>query len=234
MIQWKRSLGATMAIGLISTGCSVIWAPVLPEETGAGGAGGEGTGGSAPPPPVSIELQGLDQTVQYGNSSGGSPHEDPCPTGQLIIGYQGYFDPSGFPGRLRARCGTPAISGNGPYAVTIPPAGFTPLEGASGDTVWTRYCPPDQAVVGFSGRSNTYLDYLILDCAPLLITGSPGSYLVEIGTATQLMGVGDVTGGSPFSDTGCLPGEVATESHLRTGAVIDAFGLGCSKPVVTH
>src|SRR6185312_16135021 len=107
------------------------------------------------------------------------------------------------------------ISGTGPYTITIAAGGLTPLEGALGDGVlWTLACPANQVVVGFSGRSGALLDFLSPDCAPLSITGSPGSYVVTIGSVTSVPGVGD-TGGSPFSDTPCPAGEVATDTNLR-------------------
>jgi hypothetical protein len=151
-----------------------------------------------------------------------------------VIGYQGYLHPNGYHGQIQAQCGIPSISGSGPYAITIATGALTTLEGLQGDGVlWTLACPANQVVVGFSGRSGALLDFLSPDCAPLSITGSPGSYAVTLGAATSVPGVGD-SGGSAFSDTTCPAGEVATENHLRAGDGIDYFGIGCSTPVVTY
>lgn len=243
--------GVSLALLGAVTGCAITFDDYPAGLTGSGGgtsggassstAGGGGDGASAssggidPNPPVGIGLQGLHYTAQAGTPDGGLPHEDACPSGQVVIGYQGYLDPGmGYHAQLQARCGTPAISGGGPYAVTITPAGLTPPEGnASYASLWTRLCAPNQAIVGFSGRSGAYIDLLRFDCASLLLTGAPGSYLVSIGATTVLPDVGDM-GPSSFDDTRCPKGEVATENHLRSGDFIDAFGLGCSKPVVTY
>ncbi len=161
-------------------------------------------------------------------------HEDACPAGQVVIGYQGYLHPNGYHGKIQAQCGVPSISGSDPYTFTIVPGALTPLEGAqSNGVLWKLSCPTNQVVVGFSGRSGGLLDFLSADCAPLMITGAPGNYSVTIGSVTMLPGVGD-TGGNAFPDTHCPAGEVATENHLRCGDGVDAFGIGCSMPVLTY
>jgi hypothetical protein len=212
-----------------------------------GGTGGQGTDGGndggqpadggacdADCVPLGIAFTGLDDTAQYGSSTGGQAYDDACPTGQVVIGYQGYLHPNGYHGQLQAQCGIPSIGDGGPNAITIATGALTTLEGLQGDGVlWTLACPANQVVVGFSGRSGALLDFLSPDCAPLSITGSPGSYTVTIGATTSVPGVGD-QGGSAFADTPCPTGEVATENHLRAGDGIDYFGIGCSTPVVTY
>jgi hypothetical protein len=112
------------------------------------------------------------------------------------------------------------------YDVSVASGTTLPLRGLVGDTPWTATCGPDQMVVGFSGRSGLYLDLLELRCAPLLVSSGG---VVSTGIISTLTSVGD-QGGSAFPTADCPSGEIATISNLRTGDVVDAFGLSCSRP----
>jgi hypothetical protein len=176
---------------------------------------------------VGIALSGSNPTAQYGNVNGGTLYPDACPAGQVVIGFSGFLAMQGYNGKIQALCGTPALSGSGPYTVTISPAGTTPLRGLFGVTAWSRPCPADQVVVGFSGRAGALVDALTFDCAPLVVSGTPGAYTLATGAVTALAQVGG-NGGNPFALTSCPAGQVATMCRPRAGDGIDAFGMACS------
>jgi hypothetical protein len=88
-------------------------------------------------------------------------------------------------------------------------------------------------IVGFGGRSGLYVDELAFKCAPLIISGQPGSYTIATGNMTFLAPVGG-SGGSPFSDQFCADGRVGTAHFGREGLDLDAFGVLCNRPMLTY
>jgi hypothetical protein len=170
-------------------------------------------------------------TLQVGGS-GGQPFTEDCPAGQVLVGYAGAQTGQGYIGRIQATCGLVQIS-SATLAVTIS-AGATLLQhGNANGMPWTITCPADQAIVGFGGRSGAYVDQLAFRCAPLSISGQPGSYSITIGNVTALAPVGG-TGGSPFPERLCAEGHVGVSHFGREGLDLDAFGILCQRPVLTY
>jgi hypothetical protein len=94
---------------------------------------------------------------------------------------------------------------------------------------WTRMCPPNQVVVGFSGRSGLSLDQVSFACAHWHVASSGQTLVSE---ASSLLAPVGGTGGSAFDDA-CPPGRLARGINLRADQWIDAFGLACGTPILS-
>lgn len=201
-------------------------------EGGAGGSTGVGGGGEG-----LLEIvfsTSLTSTSLLGDLAGGTPFADQCPAGQAVVGLAGYLDeegPGAWIGKLRVICGAIGLSKapSGSYAVTIGAGATLPIRGGTGTFSWTRVCPNNQVIVGFSGRSGRLVDQIVARCAELLVTGSAGAYALDIGPITDLPSAGG-DGGQAFPTTDCPAGDVALLSNIRAGTYVDAFGIGCSTP----
>jgi subtilisin family serine protease len=189
------------------------------------------------PPPVpatrSAALVGSDSTTQVGNTIGGTAFNDACPAGQVLTGFAGSLSTTTTAAvnrQIAAHCGVVQVTG---ATVTIKAGATLPTRGPVGTSAWTRDCPANQAVVGFSGHSGLLVDQIVLSCAPLSGTAgaATGSALAIGATTTALAAVGG-TGGTAFTAVKCATGEVATTSRVRTGDNLDAFGIACAKPTL--
>jgi hypothetical protein len=188
------------------------------------------SGPASPPPdlrvPSLVTTGATTSLTQYGNLTGGMPYDDACPTGQLLMGFTGSLATvGGYNGQIAAQCGIPqvAVSG-GNLVVHIALGAALPTRGLQAAQAWTRSCPVDEVVVGMGGRSGALVDQLIFRCAPLTIVAGP---TVTVGPTDDLPAIGQ-TGGSPFPQTDCASGQVATVARIRAGDAIDAFGLACT------
>ncbi len=175
-----------------------------------------------------LVFTGAANTPQYGNLSGGTLYDDACLVGEALIGFAGSLSSaSGYHQRISAQCGRAArIGAPGAYTVKVTPGSATPPRGAlPGTSPWTRTCPADQVVTGFSGRNGTLIDQLTFTCSPFVVdtTGA----VVAPGAPTALPAIGG-PGGTAFAQTDCGAGRVATVVRLRAGDSLDAFGLACS------
>jgi len=185
--------------------------------------------------PTGIILTGNTPTPVQGDM-GGTLYSDACPPGQVVIGYAGgLVYPFGHHNQMHALCGTLNLTGNGPYTITVTGETALPSHGGIGFAPWTSKCPANQMVVGFDGRAGSDLELLIVRCAGLTVTGSPGSYAISVGAATAQTGVGNPLGGNAFlTPTDCPGGQVATAAVIRAGSTVTALGLVCSKPELTY
>jgi hypothetical protein len=193
---------------------------------------------AAPPPdastgcttgcPRTIGLVDPTTSPQFGGT-GGTGFAQSCPTGQVITGYDGALEPNfGALGSIRATCGTPKIT-TGTLAVTITPGSVLTRHGAVTSPAWTRRCPADQMIIGFTGHSGALVDQLQFTCATLVISGGAGGYSIGYGAQTTLSAIGD-SGGSAFGPQMCAGGRVATGDSGRAGSFVDAYAMLCSRP----
>jgi hypothetical protein len=196
----------------------------------------------APPPadvaanPASaITLDGQVESARVGSTGAGMPYRDLCPPGEVVIGYQGTQGRSPtmpWLQAIQAQCGSLAVGPGPGYAITTAPGTWLPLRGMSGGVSWSRPCPSSQVVVGFEGRSSGYVDQLALRCAPLTITGGPGSHVVSRGLITTTAPT-DSNSGSPFAPIDCPAGQIAVGSNVTADNYPRSFGLFCATPSIS-
>lgn len=91
--------------------------------------------------------------------------------------------------------------------------------GTTGEA-YTRTCPRDQAVVGYSGRSGARTDSIVISCEPLSGLNRAG------GVPTELAAVGGA-GGDERAYRRCGAEGVARGLYGRSGASVDAVGMLC-------
>jgi hypothetical protein len=218
---------------------------------GAGGAGGDMGGGGAggdmdasvPPVknPTGIAVNGANPIFEVHPSAGGSPFTDGCPQNDVLIGFQGTMDSSVDSANpwlksLTGLCGTPMLTGTGPFTVTITPSTSLPTRGGPSDLMLPdAKCPDNQVIIGYSGNSGAYIDNVAFSCAPLTVTGdATNGYVIgiDMNNVTTVGPIGG-TGGSPFGLQSCDPGQVADGTNVHSGAWFDGFGLTCGPIVLT-
>ncbi len=178
--------------------------------------------------PKTVVLGPGDNTTQQGGVNLGVAFNDACPMGQALVGFSGVLK-TNVHAALKGMCGLPNLNVQGAGFVVKVGAGTALTQrGGTGDTPWTRSCPADQVLVGFSGRAGTTIDQLVLTCAPLLVSEAvDGRFSVAPGAATPLMAIGGA-GGAAFVQTDCPIGQVGAAQRLRAGTLINAFGYGCN------
>lgn len=164
---------------------------------------------------------------QRGNLGGGEAHDDACPNGEVMTGIQGRTGL--FIEQVRVECGAVQLfDPDDPEALdlVVLPGTSLPARGlglALGE--FEARCPEDHAVVGFGGNSGLTVEQIILSCARLHIVDDGKSLALGMDEPFDLEPVGG--GGGEFTHANCEPGEVATVGNIRSGLVVDAFGLTC-------
>ncbi|XXX78626.1 hypothetical protein WMF30_07605 [Sorangium sp. So ce134] len=202
----------------------------------SGGGGGGECDGSPCPVPRGVALVDPTFTELRGSATAGTPVIDVCPDGQVTLGYRGVLAPlaeSFVLGKIQAQCGRLELTGAGPYTITTTPGDATPARGEVGDVPWELMCPENEVVVGFGGRAGSFVDFLSIGCAPLLVTGAPGDLRVELGPLSLPGGAGG-EGGEPFPDTFCGASQVPNAVQTVIATVVSAFGLGCATVSLTY
>jgi hypothetical protein len=183
--------------------------------------------------PIGVSGQSL--TAQHGGS-GGTAHTDVCPDNQVVIGYRGTLTGPDVStdivlvGSVQTICGELLLGGSANDQVLTASGATLAPRGLSQLSPWTRMCPADQVVVGFSGRSGSAFDAVAFVCAHWTVSRGALGTLLSSDPPTKLAQVGGV-GGEPFDDA-CPPGEMARGTSLRSGEFIDAFGLVCGAPAI--
>ena len=94
---------------------------------------------------------------------------------------------------------------------------------------WQRSCPKGSVVMGFEGRTGSFLDQLVLWCAPLTVSASASSYTFSVGTSSALAPVGG-SGGGVFAPSACANNQIAFGHSGRNGQWVDALSLACGTP----
>jgi hypothetical protein len=174
--------------------------------------------------------------------TGGMPFDDPCPQGQVLIGFRaGAIGKGAALSGLVAICGVVSLSNLDPHAITISPGQSLPSRGTSVFDVTSETCKAGEVVVGFDGRALTdmmsggpFVSTISLHCAPLVIDGLPSAPTISSGTIAVLSPLGSRTANlsDPVTDIDCPEGQVGVASRGQATSVVDAFGLGCAKPVI--
>jgi hypothetical protein len=184
------------------------------------------------PSAISIGSPGTSQLC--GGTSGAAPFSDTCPSGQVLVGIGGatgqWIDAVyGICGVVDLHAST--TSDPYTYSVTIGAGTTLPTEGTIGsDTQWQAKCPANTAVVEVAGNSGSAMDQVLLSCAPLVITGSPGSFALHQGTVTTIAPEGDTGGGSPFTPVVCPDPQVMALIWGQAGSWVNEMGVACAKP----
>ena len=123
------------------------------------------------------------------------------------------------------------VSDGAPYTASVISTSTTPLRGEQGLIwrPWSSICPGGSAVVGFEGAHGSFMDSLVVYCAPVVASSSFGTIALSLGSASALPVVGG-PGGDPFPRVDCPAGEVARGVNLRTGFYVDLIQLVCGAP----
>jgi cysteine-rich repeat protein len=166
----------------------------------------------------------------YGNLSGGGLTLDACPAGEVVIGVSGVRWNGLALGQLQVHCGLPSVAcAGGTCTASVATGTLLPLHGGlSADGDYSALCPADNVVVGFRGRYTDLVTSLVIRCAPLVVTPA---WALEVGATTDLPEVG-YGFGTDMPQTDCPAGEIATVAPIRSGSLIDAFGLSCQAPAL--
>ncbi len=199
----------------------------------AGSSGAAGTGGMpGAMKPSAITVATTNQaTALRAPSDGGAPYTDTCPQNQVLIGFRSTIDNAHLGAGLRSVggvCGTLSVGQSTPHAVTIAKAADLPERQTPSTGVETALCPDNQAMIGFSGRSDPYMEALSFRCAPLTIGGTAPNFTLQLGAATTSAPIGDEGAGNAFDLISCAAGDVAVAQTIKAGDAIDSFGLRCA------
>lgn len=169
---------------------------------------------------------------------GGTTYDDTCPSGQVVIGFEGGAVESAFYkgvlSKFRVLCGTPKLPDDGSTKVTIGAGDTVPdwadARGASDVTVAQVTCPADAVVVAIDGDTiakdfppeRKLLAYLQIYCAELVYADG----VVSVGEAALAGGLGDPTGevAGPFD---CGTDRIATGMRVHAGDIVDAVAARC-------
>jgi hypothetical protein len=145
----------------------------------------------------------------HGGTGGSGPFGFGCGNGEVITGIFGrsgeYVDSIGF------RCAW--VNANGTIGGSYTKG---PFGGFGGANAYAASCPVGEAVVGFHGRSHTYLDRIGIICAWPPFTLYP-----------HYVDGGGGYGGDYFVD-GCPHSYAVTSVSLRWGNWIDGFTAQCT------
>jgi hypothetical protein len=220
--------------------------------TPGGSAGQAGTGGAEPAPdkePEGLRVTGESFTkriarVPDNGHIGGTTLWDTCPEDAVLIGFQHtYF--TDFISGMQPFCGKLKLTGSaGAWLVEVdaPLGSEIKLQQRGGREALggseAVYCPPNQVLVGFEGKYNDWIRSLTLSCAPLTVSGTLGSYKLEVGAAIKLEPHGKPSPPqrpeTTFAYTQCPLGAVARGTRMDAGSRLEAFNLSCGFPVLTH
>jgi hypothetical protein len=153
-----------------------------------------------------------DSTARRGGS-GGNAYNLSCPSGQVLVGITG--GAAGYVDRVQGICRD--INSSGDWTST---ESLTDSAGGPSGVWYTRKCPTNFAVSGFSGRSGWYIERLLLECTRL----GPGGTLNTSVARTTLDAVGG-SGGTAFSLSRCT--NPARAIVGRAGAFVDSIEFAC-------
>jgi hypothetical protein len=167
---------------------------------------------------------------------GGVAFTSDCPTGRVLIGFDGgagvgvdRLTPVCAPISLATDTST---SPDYTYRVNTGAAGVITTVGGGGGTAFSDRCPANEIVIGLRGRSGTEIDQFSFQCARLTVARDASLSWVVIVTPTGTSTARGGGGGTPFSYD-CPAGRVATGITGRSGTRIDALAARCSSVTFT-
>jgi hypothetical protein len=181
-------------------------------------------------------------TTSFGGT-GGDAFSERCPTGQAVIGYQGfvttYLDSTDqYVIGLQAICAGLSLPARSLNVVQVASSMPLPLRGRSEGgstpiTPWQALCAREQVAVGvvYRTHNSSYIDNFELRCAPQRAAEGVGALLVA-GPAVTL----PPTGG-PNADVGvttdCPAGQVVVGHQGAAGSRLDRLQLTCAMAIVS-
>jgi len=152
-----------------------------------------------------------DSTLRKGGSSG-SQYNLSCSDGEVLVGVNARA--GNVVDRVQGVC--TRVTSTGAWTGSLR---FTGSAGGSGGSTRNRRCPSGYALSGFSGRSGSLIDRLVLECTRL---SSDGSF--NTNQRQNLAGIGG-SGGTAFSKTRCS--RPARSIVGKSSAFIHSFELAC-------
>jgi YVTN family beta-propeller protein len=162
----------------------------------------------------------VDYTATIGGS-GGSPYTLACNSDEVAAGIAGRASITDYIYQVGLQCVQVDQFG---HWVGDPVNRSS--SGGTGGTPFTKTCPRDYAISGFSGRSATYVNQLNFECKALTASGR------VTGTAQPLGAVGS-TGGTAQASMSCGTGNPVYALYGHSGSWIDNFGVECRQAAIT-
>lgn len=172
--------------------------------------------------PTGIVLFDPQDTQGQGNLSG-TPHLQPCPPGQVSVGYDLGSNNQSKITTASAVCAALTLSGSptAGYTLTTPPS--------TGD----RMCPANEVVTGMALAFNTDLQSLTVSCAPLSVQLDPNSgFTVVTGTPHSLPRYPTASSPAPNLAVACPPNTVGAGEVTNGGQWLFGFAMRCVRPAM--
>jgi hypothetical protein len=186
--------------------------------------------GSCCPLP-SIVLADAPATREIGGTYADPVIGDECPAGSAVVGFDVAATPAPdvFVDRIRAICGAIVVTRGASIAIEIGATTALKERGTGPGTAVALRCPKNHVVVGYDGRSGSWVDQLSFRCAPLVLANDDKA--VALGDVTPLGPVGG-GGGSPHGVTDCGPATVAVGSLSLRDPSLMKLSLLCATVAV--
>jgi YVTN family beta-propeller protein len=163
----------------------------------------------------------VDYTPTIGGN-GGSAFALSCASDQIAVGVAGRASTTDYIYQLALQCARVDQFG---HWVGDPVAGAGST-GGTGGTPFTKTCPRDTAISGFSGRSATYVNQLNFECKALTGFG-------RVTGAAQALGAVGSTQGNAQASMSCGTSNPVYALYGRSGSWIDNFGMQCRQATIT-
>jgi hypothetical protein len=179
-------------------------------------------------PLPSVVLTGVGATPEIGEPRLEPSAEDQCPAGAAVVGFDvtATSGDSSYVARIRAVCGALVMTHAGSIGLEVGEMTALTVRGTGPGTTMALRCPKNQVVVGYDGRSGSWIDQLSFRCAPLLSTNKDTA--VVLGPVTKIGPVGG-DGGDQYGETDCGPSQVSVGSRARADFFVMTFALSCAK-----
>jgi hypothetical protein len=190
------------------------------------------------PKGISTSLGSFLPYGQYGYT-GGTAFSEACPLGQVIIGFRGWK--LGNIDQMQPFCGQLNLSASATtpytYAVNVSAGVYLTNRGWDWGSNFISYsiaCPSNTVAFGLAARvSSDGISGLTLSCAPLVVTGSIGSFSLARGTPTTPVSVFANNPGTTYTDQAVAP-LVFSQIRGRSGGRLEAIGMGDGAPYLIY